>query len=436
MDVDTVVNLALVVLFVLIGGVFAGTEMAIVNVRQSQVRAIESTGPRGARTAALVRNPNLFLSAVQIGVTVAGFFSSAYGASTIAPDIEPWLVSLGLGEQTASTTALIGLTLVIAYLSLVLGELVPKRLAMQNAMAFTRVLAPPLGVFAVLMRPVIWLLSASTNVVIRLFGADPRVDRESMSAEEIRSMVSTAESLEEVDRRVLTAVFEAAERTVVEVMRPRPEVNFLDGKATVGQALRELATLPNSRYPVTGEDIDDVLGFIHVRDLLRVADRSVTLGAIARPITVLPGTVEVLQALHRMRDSGNQIALVIDEYGGTDGIVTLEDLLEELVGDIFDEFDDSLEPESGTLGGERDVEVDGGLILQELAQQTGVQLPDDGSYETVGGFVMAELGRVPETGDVIEVQGASLRVSAMDGRRVGRVQINRSPDTGSPDPGP
>lgn len=436
MDVDTVVNLALVVLFVLIGGVFAGTEMAIVNVRQSQVRAIESTGPRGARTAALVRNPNLFLSAVQIGVTVAGFFSSAYGASTIAPDIEPWLVSLGLGEQTASTTALIGLTLVIAYLSLVLGELVPKRLAMQNAMAFTRVLAPPLGVFAVLMRPVIWLLSASTNVVIRLFGADPRVDRESMSAEEIRSMVSTAESLEEVDRRVLTAVFEAAERTVVEVMRPRPEVNFLDGKATVGQALRELATLPNSRYPVTGEDIDDVLGFIHVRDLLRVADRSVTLGAIARPITVLPGTVEVLQALHRMRDSGNQIALVIDEYGGTDGIVTLEDLLEELVGDIFDEFDDSLDPESGTLGGERDVEVDGGLILQELAQQTGVQLPDDGSYETVGGFVMAELGRVPETGDVIEVQGASLRVSAMDGRRVGRVQINRSPDTGSPDPGP
>lgn len=303
-------------------------------------------------------------------------------------------------------------------------------------MAFTRVLAPPLGVFAVLMRPVIWLLSASTNVAIRLLGADPTVDRESVSAEEIRSMVSTAESLEEVDRRVLTAVFEAAERTVVEVMRPRPEVNFLDGDATVGQALGRLATLPNSRYPVTGQDIDDVLGFIHVRDLLRVQDRSVSLGVIARPITVLPGTVEVLQALHRMRDSGNQIALVIDEYGGTDGIVTLEDLLEELVGDIYDEFDDSLAPEGGTLGGGQDVEVDGGLILQELAQQTGVQLPDDGSYETVGGFVMAELGRVPEAGDVIEVEGASLRVLAMDGRRVGRVQISRGPDTGPPETGP
>ncbi|MGD6978066.1 MULTISPECIES: hemolysin family protein [Citricoccus] len=435
MDADTLVNLALVVLFVLIGGVFAGTEMAIVNVRPSQVRTLESAGPRGARTAALVRNPNLFLAAVQIGVTVAGFFSSAYGASTIAPDLEPWLVSLGMGEQTASTTALVGLTLVIAYLSLVFGELVPKRLAMQNAMALTRTLAPPLGVFALLMRPVIWLLSASTNVVIRLLGADPTVDRESVSAEEIRSMVSTAESLEEVDRRVLTAVFEAAERTVVEVMRPRPEVNFLDGTTTVEQALRELATLPNSRYPVTGRDTDDVLGFVHVRDLLRVEDRTVTLGSIARTITVLPGTVEVLRALHRMRDSGDQIALVIDEYGGTDGIVTLEDLLEELVGDIYDEFDDSLEPAGGTLGEGQYVEVDGGLILQELAQHTGVRLPDDGSYETVGGFMMAELGRVPEIGDVIDVEGASLRVLAMDGRRVGRVQISQGAGTGPPETG-
>lgn len=427
MDLDTLLNVALVLVFVLIGGVFAGTEMAIVNLRQSQVQAIADGGPRGAKTAALVRNPNLFLSAVQIGVTVAGFFSSAYGASTIAPDLTPVLVGWGIGEQAAGTLALVGMTLVIAYLSLVFGELVPKRLAMQNAVGFTKVLAPPLGAFAVLMRPAIWLLSASTNGVVRLLGGDPKAHQEAVSAEEIRSMVTTSEALEDTDRHVLQSVFDAADRTVVEVMRPRPEVNFLDGETTVAEALHELASLPNSRYPVTGEDTDDVLGFIHIRDLLRIPDHSVTLAGIAREITVLPGTVDVLQALGRMRSSGNQIALVIDEYGGTDGIVTLEDLLEELVGDIYDEFDDGLAPEDSALRQGQDAEVDGGLILQELVQQTGVELPDDGSYETVGGFVMARLGRVPEAGDRIDTEGATLEVLGMEGHRVGRVRVTRTP---------
>jgi putative hemolysin len=426
MDLDTLLNVALVVLFVVIGGIFAGTEMAIVNLRQSQVQAIENSGPRGAKTAALVRDPNLFLSAVQIGVTVAGFFSSAYGASTIAPDIAPVLAAWGLSERASGTVALIGMTLVIAYLSLVLGELVPKRLAMQNAVGFTKVLAPPLGAFAVLMRPVIWLLSASTNLVVRLLGGDPKAHQEDVSVEELRSMVTSSEELEDVDRHVLQSVFEAAERTVVEVMRPRPEVNFLPGDATVEEAMRLLAGLPNSRYPITGEDLDDILGFVHIRDLLRIEDRTVTLAGIARGITVLPGTVDVLHALSRMRDSGDQIALVIDEYGGTDGIVTLEDLLEELVGDIYDEFDNGREPEDTALRFGQDAEIDGGLILQELAQQTGVRLSDDGSYETVGGFVMAQLGRIPDVGDRIETDAATLEVMGMDGRRVGRVRITRN----------
>ncbi|MGM7666332.1 hemolysin family protein [Microbacterium sp. A93] len=427
MDLDTLLNVLLVMVFVLIGGVFAGTEMAIVNLRQSQVQAIADSGPRGAKTAALVRDPNLFLSAVQIGVTVAGFFSSAYGASTIAPDLAPVLMGWGIGEQAAGTLALVGMTLVIAYLSLVFGELVPKRLAMQNAVGFTKILAPPLGGFAVLMRPVIWLLSVSTNGVVRLLGGDPKAHQEAVSAEEIRSMVTTSESLEDTDRRVLQSVFDAAERTVVEVMRPRPEVNFLEGEATVDEALVALATMPNSRYPVTGKDTDDVLGFIHLRDLLTVEDRSVAVSSMAREITVLPGTVDVLQAVSRMRSSGNQIALVIDEYGGTDGIVTLEDLLEELVGDIYDEFDDGLVQEGTALREGEETEVDGGLILQELAQQTGIELPDDGSYETIGGFIMAELGRVPDEGDRVETGDASLEVLGMEGHRVGRVRITRTP---------
>ena len=167
MDWTALLNLGLVLLFVLIGGLFAGTEMAIVNLRESQIRQLEESGPAGERTATMVRDPNLFLSAVQIGVTVAGFFSSAYGASTIAPSLVPVLEDLGVPQATAGTVALIGMTLAIAYLSLVLGELVPKRLAMQNALAMTRIVGPPLSVFGRLMRPVIWLLSTSTNIVDR-----------------------------------------------------------------------------------------------------------------------------------------------------------------------------------------------------------------------------------------------------------------------------
>ncbi|MGO3293085.1 MAG: hemolysin family protein, partial [Brachybacterium alimentarium] len=322
MDPAVLVNIALVLLFVLIGGVFAGTEMAIVNLRESQVKQLEESGTRGERTAELVRDPNQFLSAVQIGVTVAGFFSSAYGASTIAPSLAPVLEDVGVPAGTASTVALIGMTLVIAYLSLVFGELVPKRLAMQNAMGMAKVVGPPLSLFGKAMRPVIWLLSTSTNLVVRMLGGDPHANRESVSAEEIRSMVRSSDALDQAESRVLADVFDASERTVVEVMRPRHQVHFLDGQQTVAQTREEIRATGYSRYPVTGEDLDDILGFAHVRDLLLVDDPGSTrMADLARPIEHIPGTVEVLQALNRMRAHADQIAVVVDEYGGTDGIV-------------------------------------------------------------------------------------------------------------------
>ncbi|NUS36298.1 MAG: DUF21 domain-containing protein, partial [Pseudarthrobacter sp.] len=219
MDTGALLNIALVLGFVLLGGVFAAAEMALVSLRESQVRRIERSGALGARTADLARNPNRFLSTVQIGVTLSGFFSAAYGASAIAPDVVPLLQALGLGAA-AAPVSFVGMTLLVAYLSLVLGELAPKRLALQNATGFTKVLAPPLIILAKVMRPVIWLLSMSTNAVVRLVGGDPHAGRESVSSEELWDMVAENELIEENSLTILADVFGAGDRTLQEVMRP------------------------------------------------------------------------------------------------------------------------------------------------------------------------------------------------------------------------
>ena len=420
-------NLGLVLLFVLIGGVFAGTEMAIVTLRDGQVRKIEASGPRGERIGALVRNPNQFLSAVQIGVTVAGFFSSAYGGSTIAPDLVPVLTGWGLPEGVAGTVALIGMTLAIAYLSLVLGELVPKRLAMQRAAGFTQVLGPPLNVFARLVRPVIALLSASTNIVVRLVGGDPHAKSEEMTTEEVRQIIEGHQGLRPYSREILTDVFRVHDRNLDQVMRPRTNVQFLAGSSTVAAAYAQITTSSHSRFPVTGRSVDDILGFVHLRDVMAVPPEEMAgrrVSSITRPIVPLPGSLHVLPAMARLRAEKQQIALVVDEYGGTDGIVTMEDLIEEVVGEIYDEYDADTDPEDSTLRHGESLVVDGGLNIEELEELTGAALANE-NYDTVAGLVLERLGRLAEVGDrvVDEDEGLSFEVLALDGMRIERVKV-------------
>jgi putative hemolysin len=427
MDADTLVNFLLVLFFVLLGGVFAGTEMALVSLRESQVRRMEKAGKHGARIASLAGNPNRFLSTVQIGVTLSGFFSAAYGASTLAPDVEPLLEAAGFGAA-AEPVAFIGMTLLVAYLSLVLGELVPKRLAMQSAVGFSRVLAPPLHVLSNLMRPAVWVLSVSTDAVVRLFGGDPRATQESVGLEELRDMVAQSDTLEDESRDILTDVFGARNRSLQEVMRPRTEVAFIDGGLTVAEA-RELARNgPFSRYPVIGRSPDEVLGFVHIRDLMpgNATDDAAPVRTIVREILPLPGTNKVMPTLSRMRRLGHHIALVVDEYGGTDGIVTLEDLVEELVGEIYDEYDAGTDHEDSVTVGDGSVDVDGGLILQEFESACGFALPE-GQYETVAGFMMDRLGRLPHVGDRVEALGHVLTVTAMDRLRIARIRVTPTP---------
>ncbi|GAA1807513.1 hemolysin family protein [Nocardioides hankookensis] len=414
MDTQTLINLFLVLAFVVVGGVFAGTEIALVSLREGQISALSERGPRGARVARVARDPNRFLAAVQIGVTVAGFFSAAYGASTLAPDFAPVLENAGLSETAADTASLILLTLLIAYLSLVLGELVPKRLALQRAVGVAYVTGGPLDRFAVLMRPVVWLLSISTNGIVRLFGGDPSATSEELSDEELRFLVDQHEGLADDERKILTDVFDAGDRSLSEVMRPRRDVAFLAVECTVAQAVEAALSHPYSRFPVIGTSQDDVLGFLHVRDLLG-ADPQRRIRGLTREILHLPATNRLLPSLARMRDEGRHIAVVVDEYGGTDGIVTLEDLVEELVGDIRDEYDEA-DPVTAP-----DV-VDARLTIEEFARLTGVPL-DDGPYETVAGYVMHALGRLAEVGDTVLVGEHQLVVTEVDRHRITQVSV-------------
>lgn len=414
---ETLLNVALVVVFILMGGVFAATEIALVTLREGQIHALEHRSRRGERAAGLARNPNRFLSSVQIGVTVAGFFSAAYGASTLAPSVAPTLHGWGLSTSAAGVVALIGTTLAISYLSLVLGELVPKRIALQNATGVALVTAPPLDRFATFVRPVIWLLSVSTNALVRILGGDPTRRSEEMSPAELREQVVGHGGIADEQRLVLAEVFDVGQRSLTEVMRPRTEVDFLRADMPVRRARGETLALGHSRYPVVGSSLDDVVGFVHIRDLaLADPDRTATVGELCRPILALPGSKLALAALALMRRGNAQILLVVDEYGGTAGIATLEDIVEEVVGEIGDEFD-PLRPKAAAVEGTRDRRIEGTLLVEDFERETQTSVPD-GPYETVAGYVLHRLQRMPRVGDHVETDGWRLTVEELDGRRI------------------
>lgn len=396
-------NFLLVLLFVLIGGVFAATEMALVSLRESQIKRMEKGSKPERTVAGLARDSGLFLSAVQIGVTFAGFFSSAFGASTIAPQIAPYLVDLGMAEAAANITALVGMTIIVSYLSLVLGELVPKRIAMQKAEGFARIVGPPLNGFAKILRPVIWVVNSSSNLLLRVLGFDPNARTEEMSNEEVKDIVSSHSGFGDVEREMLEDVFEAGDRLVGEVMRHRSDMIAFEADRTVGEVIDEIDERPYSRYPVFDDSVDHMVGFVHVRDVLARAvdgDKDVPLRDVMRSVAQVPGTIRLPQALSQMRASSHHIAIVVDEYGGTDGMVTLEDLIEELVGEIWDEYDRDEHRAALKLHESR--HIDGGTNLEDFEEATGISLPE-GPYETVAGWLLTRLGRLGRVGDVVAI---------------------------------
>ena len=415
-------DILVVLVIVLIGGFFAAAEMALVSLRDGQVRALARRGRRGQRAARLAQDPNRFLSAVQIGVTLATLLSGAFGAATLASRLESTLKQ-HLSPGAASVVSVAVVTLVISFFTLVLGELAPKRIALQRAERVSLAAAPLLDRLATLARPLVWLLSRSTNLVVRVLGGDPKAGRGVMTEQEIRELLAGNQALSPDERHIVGEVFDAGKRQIREVLVPRTEVDFLPAGMSLQDAAKIAVAAPYSRFPVYQESYDDVIGFVHARDLLDpAADGTRLVGAAARPVKLLPTTKTVLSALSEMRRDHSHLAIVVDEYGGTAGIVTLEDLVEELIGDIQDEYDVAEDQPRKLVGGE--LEVDGLLNLDDFAEQTGVQLPD-GPYETVAGYVLASLGHLPGDGETVEVAGRKLVVTEMDGRRIARVRVGK-----------
>ena len=428
-------DILIVLVIVMIGGFFAAAEMALVSLREGQVRALARRGKRGQRAARLAQDPNRFLSTVQIGVTLATLLSGAFGAATLANRLMSALKH-HLSDGAASVVSVAVVTLVISFFTLVLGELAPKRLALQRAERVSLAAAPLLDRMSTLARPLVWLLSKSTNQVVRVLGGDPGAGRGVMTEQELRDLLAGNQSLSPDERHIVGEVFDAGKRQIREVLVPRTEVEFLPAGLPLQDAAKIAVGAPYSRFPVYQDSYDDVIGFVHARDLRDpAASGSSRVGDVRRTVKLLPTTKTVLSALSEMRKDHAHLAIVVDEYGGTAGIVTLEDLVEELIGDITDEYDVDDSQSRQLTGGE--LEVDGLLNLDEFAEQTGIELPE-GPYETVAGYVLAVLGHLPGDGEAVEAAGRRLVVTEMDGRRISRVRVGQPPPAIDADqrPGP
>lgn len=426
----------IILLFVLIlcNAFFAASEMAIITLNDAKLYKLAEDGHKKAKQVlALTADSSRFLATIQVGVTLAGFLTSATAAQSLSAPLARWFVNLI--PATASyfgvvqSVSVVAITLLMSYFSLVLGELVPKRIAMQKAEPIAFAFIGVLTAVAAVTRPFVKILSLSTNGLVRLFGMDPHANEENVTEEEIRMLVDVGEEkgvIEESQKDMINNIFEFDDLTAGEIMTPRTDVAALDVEDSLEEALRVGVDEGYSRLPVYEEDIDHVIGILHIKDLLpyvgRTLPKEVSLRTLVRETYFVPETKNCGELFSEMTAKRMQMAIVVDEYGGVAGIVSMEDLLESIVGNMQDEFDN--EEEEITQLDDNIFEVDGSTSLEELGDLLQVDLPE-GDYETVGGFLFQQLGRIPGPDEHPEVQYENLvfTVQKMDDRRIDEVHI-------------
>jgi putative hemolysin len=415
-----------------VNGLLAASEIALLSVNPNKIKQLAD---EGNKTAKLLKktldNPNRFLSAVQIGISLAGLFSGAFAASNFSEPVAEFLVNAGVpfSADTLGTAATIGITLTLSYFSLVFGELVPKRIAMKKANTVAKIAVKPLNILATITSPFVAVLNLSTNLALRIVGLDPKSQDDEVTEAEIRLLVDVGEesgAIDEEEKEMINNIFEFDNKTADEIAIHRKDIVALSANATIEEMVQIVLNGKYSRIPVYDETIDNIIGILYAKDFFRAymkKDSEIDIRKLARKPYVVPTSKKTNELFAEMQKTKMHLAVVIDEYGGTAGIVSLEDLIEEIMGNILDEYDDEEKPEIQTID-QNTFLVDGQTLLEDASEFFSIELPTD-EYETIGGFILGLLGRIPENDEKPEVEysGLIFKIEDVSDRRVHSITV-------------
>lgn len=431
MESDSILpQLLLQLVLIAVNALFAATEIAVISLNETKVRRMAEGGDRkAAKMLRMVTEPTGFLSTIQICITLAGFLGSAFAADNFSDKLVNWLINdcgvSGVSPSALDTISVIIITLVLSYFTLVLGELVPKRIAMKRSESIARAVSGLMIAMTAALRPIIWLLTVSTNGVLRLCGIDPEDNAEEVSEEEIIMMLDEGEeagSIESGEKELIKNVFSLNDTTAEDVMVHRSQVAFLKRDDARTTLLNEIAESGYSRFPVYGENIDDIVGILYAKTYLTAQSRGerCEMKDFLMPPRFVHASTHINRILLDMQREHAHMAVVVDDYGGVIGIITLEDILEELVGEIWDESDEVIENIRERSDGSYD--INGSTRLSDMCESIGCSI--DSEADTVGGWVTEMLGGIPESGESFECSGMHVTVESTDKRRVLKVNVN------------
>ncbi len=416
-------------LLILLNGFFAGSEISILSVRKSQLRNLISQGDKSAkRIAKLLEQPEEFIATIQVGITVAGTLASVLGGSTLVPLLQPMIQEMGVTPQVAENLAVTAIVAALSILFLVIGELIPKYLAVSFPEKLALGVTPVVWVFSKIAFVPAKVLSFMARIILKPFGLVDRTSESAHTDEEINLILSEGHErghFDKAERDLIEGVFEFADTTVRQAMTPRTRIVGIDIGLDNEQILRRITEEGYSRYPVYDNSLDNIKGVVHTKDVINVLVHSqlVIIHDLIRPVSFVPDSKMISAQLHEFQRDQQHLAIVLDEYGGTAGLITLEDILEEIVGEIRDEHDTELEP--FLLVNERVCQVQGQYPIEDFNKQFEVEI-DEETADTVGGFVVDHIGRVPKQGEKLTIDGLLFEITAVKGPRIERMRVRKT----------
>ena len=431
-----VFQLLVQVVLILINAFFAATEIAVISLNANKLRKLEEEGDKMApKLLHMVEDSSSFLSTIQIAITLSGFLGAAFAGDAFAEYLTTWLLNLGVGipASVLNTISLVVVTVILSYFTLIFGELVPKRIAMQKSMEMARLSCRVVTAIATIAKPVVKLLALSTNGMLRLLRMKVDVEEDQVTEDEIRMMIDLGNesgSIKEDEKELLHNVFDFSDQTVSDVMTHAADVETISVDATREEVLDTIRSTGLSRFPVYGEDESDILGVLNARDFLMdwAVDGTKTVRDLMRPAYLVPESLDADDLLRDMQRKKIHLAVVLDEYGELAGVITVEDLLEEIVGNIYDEFDPA-EPQELEQLGENLWRVSGSLSVEDLADELDMEIPEDEDYDTVGGMILSCLRTIPEDGSrpVVQIHGLELQAEKVEDHRIRSVLVRKLP---------